>query len=600
MPSGKEDLKHIRRRYTDLKAVRLKKMPLWREISKYVGIGVELSHSFRDVGNNKSRQLDEYIDDPTAAISVNQTGDYLVGIMWGTGEKVFDILPSRYVLEADEDKAALDEYYSFVTDQILYHMNHPDSGYTAALWPYAHDQICFGTSGIGIFQNEAFKKGVEHNALIARNYGIDNIVIDVGKSNRVDYVFATYNWNALRIISEFSNHNNNTLPRSVQDAYNKGDYDTKFEVVFGMFPRDGFNPRLKGARGTKYRGVWFLEDSKESDNVIFLEESFSERPINIARMIIQRGDVWGRSSGTMLLSAIRSVNYMVGTAIEVIEKMADPALGVFSNAIFGDSVLDTSPTGLTVFNSTIAGAGGGNPTFPIYDVGDPSSLISFLVPYLNEKITTAFKIDLLLDFNSESNRTATEILKRSVIRGQALSGLLTQQKDERLIPDIKRAASILLNLDELGTSPNNAVLVEELKEADQQRRIIPQSVLNVIESGRPWFEIRFNNDLDKITRTETMQNLTQILHTVLAIHQVYPDIIEAVNWYKLLEEINDSLDSNSQILLSEFEFKDKIRQIAELRAQAMAAQTEATNVQTERDAAHANKIHSEAIKNARS
>lgn len=594
-----QDFKDVYSIYSDLKSNRDQKKPLWDDIGKYVGISLDTDYVENKGETNKARQTDEFIDDPTSAISVNQAGDYLIGVMWGTGEEVFDLVPSRYVTEL-VDSEVVQDYYDFATDQTLYHMNHPEAGYSTALRPYAYGQIAFGTSGIGCFPNKAFKDGIDENALIFRDYGVDNVVIDAGKSGLVDYVFATYNWRVARIVGEFAMVEGvldeakfAKLPKKIRDAYTKKNINLKFEIVFGMMPRADYNPRLKGKRGTKYRGVWFVGDKDTKDNSFFMEESFSEKPINIARMILIRGEVYGRSSGTMLLSSIRSVNYMVGTAIEVIEKMADPALGLFSNAIFGDDVLDTSPSGLTVFNSTLAQ--GGNPAFPLYDVGDPSALIQFLIPYLNDKITTMFKVDALLDFNSDRDMTATETLERKAIRGESISGLLIQQKNERSIPDVKRSVSVLKDLGELGINPKtNAEIAQQFKDRGRGNRVIPQEVLQVMESGRPWYEIRWNNQLEKLVRTEKVRNLLQILNTVMAIIPAYPDIVQAIDWYKLLKDINDNMDANNEIMLSEAQFKEKITEMAQQRQAAMAMQTAGAGAAIQKDAAQAQKTTKEA------
>lgn len=574
------DFQNIYKRYTDCKTVRNKAKPLWDDISKFVGIQTQPDYAINNNQNSDS-QLDQFVDDPSSAISVNQFGDYLVGIMWGTGDKILNIIPSDYVNDL-ADPAQTADWFAYATKRFLYHINHEDAGYTSALRPYAYDQGAFGCSGIGIFPNPAFAKKTADNALIARNYGIDNVSIDEGKSGVPEIVFANYHWTVNRIVGEFCSEDGGInpklvakLPSPIKKAWDSKDYNAKFDIVFGTFPREDFNPKLKGMRGTRYRGVWFMEagQTANSTNAIFFEESFSERPIAVARAIRIRNEVFGRGSGTMLLSTIRSLNFIVAEVIEIIEKMGNPSLGVWNNAIFGDSVLDTSPNGLTVFNQALLG-GDGKPSFPLYDVGDPSKIIQFLIPYLNEKITTAFKIDALLDFNSAKDMTATESLQRYAIRGKSLSGILLQQKNELLVPNCKRGISILMELGELGVNPRTMkAAADKLKRnARTVNRIIPDEVLQVMADGRPWYELKFNNELEKLTRTEAVQNLLQLINAITAIAALYPAIVDAVDWYALLQDINDNLDPNNQILCGADKFKKMVAAKAQQAQAAMALQ----------------------------
>jgi hypothetical protein len=570
---------------------------IWDDISKYSGITVDPDYIWNNNSSKITNPLDDYVDDPTTAMSVNQGGDYLVGIIWGTGDNAFDIVPSRYVLEY-ADQAELEGWYEFAGDQTLYHMNHSNAGLMTALKPYAYDQFSFGTSGIGAFLNKSFLRGLDDNAFIFRQYGIDNTRIDEGKNGIPEIVFATYQWRVNRIVSEFAMENGSVsekllakLPKAIKDAYTGKDFNKEFKLVNGVYPREDFDPKLKGKRGTRYRGVWFLD---EGDCKVFFEEDFSERPIAMCRQIKVRGQVYGKASGTILISTIRSVNFMVGTVIEILEKMSNPSLGMMNNAIFGDSVLDTSPNGLTIFNQALIPQGGA-PLFPLYDVGDPSGIIEFLIPYLNSKIVSAFKIDALLDFNSNEKMTATESMQRYIIRGKSISGMLTQQKCELLEPLVKRCVTALYDIGELGVNPyTDEARAEALAKLGKNNRVIPDAVLKAMEAGQPWFEIRFNNELEKLMRTESIQSTVQLLQAVTGIAALYPAIIEAIDWYALLKDINDNLDRNSQILISAKEFKEKLAAAAQAQQAAMALQAGQMAAATQKDGAQAQKSQAEA------
>lgn len=587
-----DDNQKIQQRWSDMKSTREEYKPVWDRSAKFVGITVDPNYAYQNNRANNASDLDQFVDDPTAAISVNQGGDYLVGIAWGNGEKVFDIVPSRYVLEL-VDSTMVDGWYKFATDQTLYHMNHANAGLITAMQPYAYDQFAFGTSGIGCFTNSAFKDGREDNALLFRNYGVDNTCIDEGKNGMPEIVGAVYHWRTNRTVAEFCMRGGAfdeaqfaKLPRQIRDAYTKGDWNQEFSIVCLVMPREDYDPKMKGARGTKYCSHWFLDG--EQGGQIFYTEDHAERPIIMARQIKVRGQIYGRSSGTLLISTIASVNFMMGSTIEIIDKMSNPSLGIFNNAIFGDGVLDTSAEGLTVFNQALVGGSSQAPIFPIHDVGDPADIIKFLIPYLNEKVTTAFKIDALLDFNSAKDMTATESLQRYAIRGKSLSGMLGQQKNEMFVPLTTRAISCLQILGELGIDPNrDPGRAEAVRKIGKLDRVIPAAVLQVMAAGRPWFELKFNNELEKMMRTEAVQNLVQIIQAITAIAALYPDIIAAVDWYKLLKDINDNLDYNNQILISADDFKAQIAALAKQKQMAMTIQAGQAAGQIQKDTSQA-------------
>jgi hypothetical protein len=559
-----DEAKELSQLYGQLQSTGERYKPLWDSISRVTGITVDPDYIWTN-SKAKDTQLDEYVDDPTTPISVNQAGDYLLGILWGTGDGVVDILPSDDVKEL-VDEQVVAPWYQYASSRFLYHMNHPDCGYMTHLRPYAYDQFSFGNSGIGLFKNQSYARGVESNCIISRAYGIDNTRIKEGKSGAPDIGYSIYHWAVHRIIGEFCCPAGEVdagmllqMPMSIQNAYQSKDYNKEFDIVFLWRPRYDFDPRLKGMRGTKYEGFWFLD---EGDVKPFFRESFRERPINWTRMIKVRGEDYGRSSGTLLLSSINYTNFAFGVTGDILEKMAQPALGVFGNSIFGDSVLDTSPDGLTVFNATQM-QGGQLPVFPIHEVGDPSGIIQFLLPYLNGKIITAFKLDMLLDFSNTTEMTATEALQRYSIRGKALSGMLGMQKNERLIPDCRRGISICLEMGALGVNPlTDKARAERLKSVNRVERIIPDEVLTVMDSGRPWYDLRFNNELEKLVRAEEVEALIKIIQAITAIAALYPPIVEAVKWKEMLNALNAALGPQNQILVTDNEFKAIIGKVA--------------------------------------
>lgn len=566
----KTEISKLKDWHSELKTKSDENQSLWDDIASVVGITVNPRNKDTKNYGKEGDRVDSQVDDPTAALSVNQAGDYLIGILWGTGNDILQLEPTDEVLQLAEE-ATVAPFYQYVSKTLLDQMNHSEAGFSTNLKPYAYDQVSFGTSGMGAYPNEDYTK--EGNAIVYRSYGVDNIDIDEGKNGLINVVFVTYQWRVNRVVSEFCYRNGmfdeekfTELPKKIQDSYKNKKINEEYTIIQAIFPREDYDPKLQGKKGTRFKGVWYLEEEKAE---ALLEEDYPTIPIAVARAIKIRGQVWGRSSGTLLISTIKCVNYIVKETIKILEKMEDPSLGVWNNAIFGDSVVDSSAGGIVVFNEGVGG--GKNPVFPLHEVGDPTGIIQYLVPYLNEKITTGFKVDLLLDFNSAKDMTATESLQRYVIRGKSLASLTQQQKIEMLEPITHRSVSLCDSVGLMGVDPTiDDSVNNRLKKLNRGDMIIPDAVLELKKQGKRWYKIRFKNELDKLSHTQAVENIIQVINVITAMASLYPIIVEAINWYSLVSDLNKHLGLS--YIIGEKEFKGIVVADAQAKSQAMEAQ----------------------------
>lgn len=576
---------NIKQKYEALKTNRQRYLPRWEEVAKYVGIKVEPGRM--DSGtDDKSKDLDWYTEDPTACISVQQAADYSKGIVWGTGDNVFSLEPSKELLDI-EDKSVVSDWFEYAGKSVLEQMNHSEAGLNAALSAYFYDIHGFGTAAVGVFKNSSYGSGYDTNALIFRAYGVDSLLIDEGKNGLVETVINIYSWRVNRLVSEFCDKKDGfdkamfeKLPDKVKNAYHAKNYNDEFKIIQAIIPRADFVPGALGKKGCRYIGYWF----EEADSRFFYSEDYHDRPIAVGRAEKIRGEVYGRASGTMLLSTIRCINAAVSKLMMILEKMEDPALGVFSSALFGDDIIDTSAGSTTVLNAALLD--GKQPIFKMQDIGDPTGIVNFLLPYLNEKVATAFKIDTLLDFASKSSMTATESLQRFSIRGKSLSGMITQQKTELAEPLIRRAVSLCWDMGLLGVKNANDEEKKNLTNTGRANRIIPESVLKLQKAGIPWYKIKFNNELDKLTKTERIDDILRLINIITALIAVYPQIAIAVNWHKLLLEVCEALGFGALIMDAKT-FKAQIEAQAQQQAALMQAQLSNANAQANKDNAAA-------------
>ncbi len=579
----------IKKKYNELKAERQKYVSRWEEIAKYVGIRVRPQNYFNQGEVNKDEDLDRYTEDPTACLSVQQSADYLKGIMWGNGNNAISIEPSDDVLEL-VDKSVVSKWYEYASDKLLTQMNHPNAGLNSALGAYLYDQQAYGTSGVGAFPNSSYAQGYDTNVLIFRPYGVDTLCIDEGKNGLVEIVSNTYQWRCNRLVAEFCERDGGfneemfeRLPEKVKAAWRNNNLNDIFTIVQMVVPREDFVPGALGVRGCKYVGYWF----EESEDHAFYQEDYKDMPIPVARAVKIRGEVYGRASGTMLISTIRCINAAVSDCMVTLGKMVRPPIGIYAGSIFGDDVVDTSENGLTVFNAAQL-AGVKNPIVPMQDVGDPTALVNWLIPYLNEKVATAFKIDILLDFASNSNMTATESLQRFSIRGRSIAGMILQQKTEMFEPLIRRCVSICMDKGVLGIDPADVERVAYLMEIGRKEMIIPEAVIKCVQEGKPWYVIKFHNDVEKLGNTEKVEDLIKLINVITALMAVNPQIAMAVDWYKLLNDVSQALGLKENIV-SEREFRAQIEAQAQQQAALLQAQVGEMQARTTRENAMAYK-----------
>jgi len=285
--TDKKETKVVIKRYKDCKVVRQEYTPLWRDVQDYVSPSRIIKDNFEDY-TSKSQQKDIYINDPTAYIAVTQAADYILGIIWGSGNNVFQLEPSRYVKDLLGDENQLDEYYKWSSSVLIDEMNHSESGLIPALKSHTQDQSSFGTSGVGAYPNKDFVENKAENALQFKRYGVYNACIDEGANGKIDVVYSIHHWRVSRIIKEFAVINGELdkkefakLPDEIQKTYNSGNYTQKFKIVHGVLPHEDYSVGKIGKRGTRYKGFWFYEPEEH----IFAEEYYKTAPIAMARSI---------------------------------------------------------------------------------------------------------------------------------------------------------------------------------------------------------------------------------------------------------------------------------------------------------------------------
>lgn len=575
--------------YSDLANERSKYVPRWKDIQKYVSITNNVSELFEDTAQ---KQKDEYINDATGFKCTNQAGDYLAGILWSD----VAIEPSEYVKKKCKG-ADYSEFYKKCSEKFMDEMNATDAGLQTVLKSYCYDQFSFGTSGIGVFRSKEYDNNQTETCLNFKAYGIWNSCIDEGANNKITVIYTVYDWRLNQIIDEFCYENDEfskqkfeLLPDDIKKSWDKKELNKRFKLVCGVMPNSLYNMNKIGKNGSRFKGYWFLQNDKK----IFHVEYFKELPIAVCRAIRVNGQIYGESSGTLCISAIKMLNYITGKTIDNAELRTSPPIGMYSGALAQGNVIDYSPNAVTTFNAKATGDNK-TPIFPLIQASDISAITNFIIPALKQDITNIFKIDQLLDFNNQTQMTATESSMRMAIRGKSINGLLTQEKTECIEPICHRAISIMQDCEKFGyileDLPENTIEEVQFKQyVYENNEFIPQEIAEAMKENKRWYKLRFKGELEKLLNAELYEALGRFLQYLQIVLQVKPDLIYAINDYEFLELIKNVSNLNNEGLVkTKNQYAEMIEQIEQSRQSQSQQEQALAQSQMAMNMARANK-----------
>ena len=592
-----EEEKLVIERFKELKTERSKYIPRWKDVQNYAAITNEINTEFEET-TSPNEQKDIFINDPTAFTSVNQAGDYLAGILWSLN--AVTIKPSKYILDKAQG-TDLSYFYKKATEVFLEQMNAPDAGFQTVLKSHCYDQFSYGTSGIGTFKSKEFESNQSECCLSFKPYGVWNSCIDEGAGNKIDVVYTVYHWRLNQIIEEFcycngefSEELKRNLPEEIQGAIDAKKFNRKFKLIFAMLPNNSYVLNTRGKNGARFKGYWFLDNSS---NKIFKVDYFNKMPIAICRAIRVNNQVYGESAGTLAISSIKMLNYIAGNTVDNIEKVTDPALGIISGALAAGNVINRSAGAVNTLNPS-AMSGNQSPIFPIAQSGDISAVVNFLIPELKKDIVNIFKIDQLLDFNNQTQMTATESSYRMSIRGKSINGLLSQQKTEVIEPTCHRAISIIADCGLFGKTYTEVMEMPVYTMQDlaykekliQEGDFIPQIVEEAMKDNKIWYTLQFNGEIEKLSNSDVYEAIGRFLQYLSAILQIKPEIANAINAYEFLDLLKSVSNLvNDNLIKTKYEYEQILQAMEQAQAQQQEQQAALTQAQYAKDMAGANK-----------
>lgn len=474
---------------------------VWEDHWQIVG---ELVHGTKQnftEKNTPGERLNEDRHDSTAVFANRSLSSALIGMLWPSGARSMRLIPARGVSETQENK----DYFDRVTEIMQDAMDDPLAGFAVALDEYMLDQGAFGTSGIGVFT------GGTVSDLRFESWGMVQLFIDEGAHGRVDKVFRLFEWPLRRIIQTFGV---DSLSDKLRDkADNIQAMKDKFEIIHAIRPREERDIDSDSNREMPFLSV-FLE--REGGHVI-RERGFTENPVKVTRFRKLPYEKYGRSPGMDGLSEVLELDYLRERFTVNVDKAGDPPLIVLDDGKFGGGIIDTSAGALNVIDVSGRIPNNIDPIQPLQTVGELNTTLT-RIEQLKQDIAQHFFLDKLLDFNNQTQMTASEALLRDRIRAAALGSIFNRQITELFNPIISRSFNLMLSMNRLGVI-RGSMEAQAAEAAGEEPLIIPDEIAERMIRGDDFFEIKYFTPAARMQRLQEAEALNDVTQYKFALQQ---------------------------------------------------------------------------------
>lgn len=515
--------------------------------------------------NTPGERLNEERHTSVAVFASRSLASSLIGMLWPTGAQSMKLIPSRSVTQNDENK----RYFDTVTEIMIQAMDDPSARLTVSLDEYMLDQVTFGTSGMGVFEGR-------DSLLNFQAWGTQQLYIAEGAEGAVDTEFKRFVWPLHKVVRTFGVENlSKRLKELADDNKNIGE---KVEIIHAIMKRDQRDVTRRDNRNMPYMSIFLERDTKH----IIRESGFQENPVKVTRFRKLPDEQYGRSPGMDGLSDVLELDYLTERFTVNVDKSGDPPLIVLDDGRFGGGIIDASAGAINVFD--VSGRQNNNidPIKPLFTVGELRTTLERM-SQLRDTIAQHFFLDQLLDFNNQTQMTASEALLRDRIRAAALGSIFNRQIAEMFDPLISRVFNLLLSKNRLGVI-NNSPEHQIAQAQGQNSLVIPDEIAKIMIAGGDVFKIKYFTPAARmlqLQRAEALNNLTLYTQQLMQTDPTAGDMMDNDKAVRLAGEIGGLSD----ILRSEEDVQKMRQQRQQAQQQAQLVEQAKTGSEALRNAA---------------
>jgi hypothetical protein len=398
----------------------------------------------------------------------------------------------------------------------------------------------------------------DQDLLRTYNYAAGTYAIGLDRRYRVSTFTRVYRMTTRQLVEEFGLTGAGGIdwtkfPRPVRDCWNRGEYETAFDVCHMVKPNDYADRARPWSKNLPFSSCYWLYNltsEKESTGTTFLRESgYHEFPIMCPRWEVTGEDSMATDSpGQTAIGDVKSLQTMVLRKAKLVEKAVDPPMK-------GPSSLRTQKVSLVSGDITyVDGKDNASVLSPIHEprlegyqhlVADTQDM-----RYL---IRRAFFEDLFMMLASSDNLregtqpiTAREVEERHEEKLIALGPVLERTNDELLNPTIDRVFNMMNRAGLLPPAPPD---VQGVK-----------------------LKVEYISILAQAQKLVGVASLDRFVNTILTIAPVVPAVLHKVNFDQIVENYQEQLGTDPRTVRTTEEAEALAAGEAEQQQQLVAAQ----------------------------
>lgn len=519
-------LANVRRHYRQLVVDRRSQEPFWRDVKELIapqrGRGLYSSNA-EEVNNGEQRDQKRINGTASRALSILASG-----MQSGLTSKA-----RQWFLLAHPDPELgryqpVREWYDKV-QEVLEGIFRKSNLYSALLHTYT-EMAGFGQGALAVFSHP-------DKTIFCRPYTVGTYYMSADEWNEIDTFFHS-EWLTARQLVQL--YGRDSLPHYIQNAYDNGKFEERFEVVNGLLK----HPEAYGIKiGEQYTvaSVHFL--ARESDSGKFLRQSgYRTWPVMTPRWDAIDNDVYGKAPTRDIIGDTKMLMRMEADALKGTAKAVSPPMRIPPE--LERRGLNMQPNGLNVVSSL-----GENAVAPLYMGNLNLQQLQFKIDRIESDIKEGLYNSLFLALLTQDNpqMTAREVAERHEEKLLMLGPVLERIHYELLDPLIDRAFALAWEAGLIPPPPHEL-------------------------DGQPT-QIEYVSILSQAQKAVGVNRIEQSVMFLGNMTAVYPEIRHALDPFKTFQEYNQMIGVKAGIFRTEEEYKEAVaaeQQKADM-AQGLAA-----------------------------